>query len=224
MATVLISDDEPVDRRHLEALLQSWGYTVLATTDGLEALEVWRAERPDLAIIDWLMPGMDGLSLCRTVRASPELGNPYIIILTARTATEDVVVGLGAGADDFLKKPFEQAELRARLAVGERVLELQQLGLVVGRGPSRKGARLTKGDLSLRHGGAGERELRQRSRGAHLLPGRAAVDAAAHGKPVGATLVAAPLPASQAIELGDQREEAMRGRVDVGRQSGDLVA
>ena len=125
MGPVLIAEDEPVDRRHLEAVLESWGYTVLATTDGLEALEIWQVERPEIAVIDWLMPGMDGLTLCRTVRGRPELGNPYIIILTAKTTTDDVVVGLGAGADDFLKKPFDQAELRARLSVGERVLSLQ---------------------------------------------------------------------------------------------------
>jgi DNA-binding response OmpR family regulator len=125
MATVLIAEDEPVDRRHLEAALEGWGYSVLSTTDGVEALEVWEVERPDLAILDWLMPQMDGLTLCRTVRGRPELGNPYIIMLTARTTTEDVVVGLGAGADDFLKKPYEQAELRARLSVGERMIALQ---------------------------------------------------------------------------------------------------
>jgi DNA-binding response OmpR family regulator len=125
MATVLIAEDEPVDRRHLEASLEGWGYTVLSTLDGVEALEVWDAERPELAILDWLMPQMDGLTLCRTVRARPELGNPYIIMLTARSTTEDVVMGLGAGADDFLTKPFEQAELRARLSVGERMIALQ---------------------------------------------------------------------------------------------------
>jgi sigma-B regulation protein RsbU (phosphoserine phosphatase) len=125
MATVLIAEDEPVDRRHLEAALEGWGYSVLSTTDGVEALEIWEVERPDLAILDWLMPQMDGLTLCRTVRGRPELGNPYIIMLTARTTTEDVVVGLGAGADDFLKKPYEQAELRARLSVGERMIALQ---------------------------------------------------------------------------------------------------
>jgi phosphoserine phosphatase RsbU/P len=126
MATVLIAEDEPVDRRHLEAALEGWGYSVLSTMDGVEALEVWQVERPELAILDWLMPQMDGLTLCRTVRGRSDLGNPYIIMLTARTTTEDVVVGLGAGADDFLKKPFEQAELRARLSVGERMLALQR--------------------------------------------------------------------------------------------------
>lgn len=125
MRTVLIAEDEPVDRLHLEAALESWGYSVLSTRDGPEALEIWEVERPELAILDWLMPGMDGLALCRTVRGRPELGHPYIMILTAKHTTEDVVIGLGAGADDFLRKPFEQAELRARLAVGERVLALQ---------------------------------------------------------------------------------------------------
>lgn len=125
MSTVLIVEDEPVDRRHLEAALEMWGYSVITTADGLEALEIWQVERPQLAIVDWLLPGMDGLNLCRTVRGRPELGNPYIIMLTARTSTEDVVMGLGAGADDFLKKPYDQAELRARIAVGERILELQ---------------------------------------------------------------------------------------------------
>lgn len=125
MSSVLIVEDEPVDRRHLEAALQTWGYKVITTKDGLEALEVWQIEKPSVALVDWLLPGMDGLTLCRTIRSKPELGNPYIIILTARSATDDVVEGLGAGADDFLKKPYDQAELRARISVGERVLELQ---------------------------------------------------------------------------------------------------
>jgi DNA-binding response OmpR family regulator len=125
LSTILIVEDEPVDRRHLQAALEMWGHHVISTTDGLEALDVWEVERPQLAIVDWLLPGMDGLTLTRTVRGRAELGDPYIIILTARNTTEDVVVGLGAGADDFLSKPFEQAELRARIEVGERVLELQ---------------------------------------------------------------------------------------------------
>jgi sigma-B regulation protein RsbU (phosphoserine phosphatase) len=125
MRTVLIAEDEPVDRRHLEAALESWGYSVLSTTDGVGALEAWELERPELAIVDWIMPGMDGLTLCRAVRGRPHLGHPYIIMLTARTTTDDVVEGLGAGADDFLKKPFELPELQARISVGERMLDLQ---------------------------------------------------------------------------------------------------
>ena len=125
MRTVLIAEDEPVDRRQIEAALSTWGYSVLSTRDGLEALELWQVERPELAILDWLMPSLDGLELCRTVRGKPELGHPYIIMLTARSTTEDVVTGLGAGADDFLKKPWDMAELQARISVGERMLDLQ---------------------------------------------------------------------------------------------------
>lgn len=125
MKTILIAADEPVSRHQLEVLLGAWGYTVLSTTDGIGALETWQMERPSLAVVDWVMPGMEGPALCRTVRSFPELGHPYIILLTAKCTTDDVVVGLDAGADDFLVKPFNPAELRARLAVGERVLDMQ---------------------------------------------------------------------------------------------------
>ena len=125
MKTILVADDEPVSRHQLEVLLTSWGYNVLTALDGVEALETWLADRPPLAVVDWLMPGMEGPDLIRTVRNLPELGSPYVILLTAKCTTDDVIVGLDAGADDFLVKPFNPGELRARLAVGERMLDLQ---------------------------------------------------------------------------------------------------
>jgi phosphoserine phosphatase RsbU/P len=123
---ILIADDEAVCRRLLESALAEGGFEVTIATDGLEA---WRAFQgpnpPALAIVDWMMPGMDGIELCRRIRQTPSTQTAYLIILTARSDKGDVVSGLNAGADDYITKPFSRAELRARLQVGVRIVELQ---------------------------------------------------------------------------------------------------
>jgi len=123
---ILVADDEPVTRTTLVAMLKKWDYEVVAAKDGDAAwAELQRPDAPALAIVDWNMPGLNGDEICRRARA--ELGTRplHIILLTAKSALEDKVSGLSAGADDFLTKPFNSAELRARLRVGERVVNLQ---------------------------------------------------------------------------------------------------
>jgi two-component system cell cycle response regulator len=123
---ILIAEDELVNRMILVRTLEGWGYEVEQVVDGDTALErLTQDEAPTLAIIDWMMPGMDGPDVCKAVRESgPELYR-YLILLTARTETEDLVHGLSSGADDFLSKPFVREELRARLRTGQRILALQ---------------------------------------------------------------------------------------------------
>lgn len=123
---VLVADDDPVSLRILRGALQKWGYEVTAAKDGAEAWKVLSGPRaPQLVVLDWMMPGLDGLTICRRVRAIPQGRLMYLILLTARTERLDVVLGLEAGANDYVTKPFHHSELRARLAVGARVLELQ---------------------------------------------------------------------------------------------------
>jgi sigma-B regulation protein RsbU (phosphoserine phosphatase) len=123
---ILIAEDDAVSRRRLEATLQKWGYEVLAVEDGLAAWEVLQSEMPPpLAILDWMMPGMDGIEVCRKVRERSPSRPLYIIVLTARGSREDVVAGLQAGGDDYVTKPFDREELHARVRVGLRVLQLQ---------------------------------------------------------------------------------------------------
>ena len=123
---VLVAEDDAVSRLRLERLLPKWGYEVTVTCDGAEA---WRAlqapDAPALALLDWMMPGMDGLQICRELRRKEHGSSTYVILVTARTQTEDIVEGLDAGADDYLTKPFEAAELKARLRAGRRILDLQ---------------------------------------------------------------------------------------------------
>jgi CheY-like chemotaxis protein len=123
---VLIAEDDPVARRILEVTLAKCDYDVEVTTTGWEA---WKALRkgagPELVVLDWMMPGMDGVEICRRVRGSARAKSTYIILLTARTDRHDLITGLDAGADDYVVKPFDADELRARLRVGARVLDLQ---------------------------------------------------------------------------------------------------
>lgn len=109
----------------LDRTLRGWGYETVVTHDGTSAWEaVQGAQPPALAIVDWMMPGMDGIEFCRHVRATA-LPNPvYVILLTARSSRQDLVAGLEAGADDYLTKPFDPDELRARIHVGQRTLGL----------------------------------------------------------------------------------------------------
>jgi two-component system, cell cycle response regulator len=122
---ILIADDELMSRRMLEATLTRLGHEVMAVADGSAALEaLLEPSGPRLAILDWMMPGKDGLEVCRALRKESQ-AYVYAILLTARASAEDVITGLDAGADDFLTKPFNAGELRARLRSGIRVLELE---------------------------------------------------------------------------------------------------
>ena len=130
---ILIAEDDPVSRRMLQAFLEKWGYQVEVATDGAHALQILESEgSPTLAILDWMMPGMDGPQVCESIRSQPTRPYAYILLLTARTQKDDVLRGLESGADDYLTKPFHAAELRARLQVGQRILELQT-GLIAAR-------------------------------------------------------------------------------------------
>jgi diguanylate cyclase (GGDEF)-like protein len=124
---VLIAEDDPTSRLLLTKVLEKWGYEVTVTTDGAEAWELLRSDdSPRLAILDWMMPGMDGVEVCRKVRALDTRQPPYIILLTALGEKDHVVTGLEAGADDFVGKPYDPAELRARVEVGRRLVELNE--------------------------------------------------------------------------------------------------
>jgi CheY-like chemotaxis protein len=124
---ILIAEDDPISRRTLEATLQKWGHCVRVTCDGTSAWEaLCTADAPPLAILDWMMPGVDGLELCRRIRQTPHRRGTYVVLLTARGDKKDIVAGLDSGADDYLTKPFDRDELRARVSVGLRILGLQQ--------------------------------------------------------------------------------------------------
>ena len=123
---VLIAEDDPTSLRLLEGMLKKWGYQVVSTTNGDQAWEAFQDDdAPRLAILDWMMPCMDGVELVRRIRQREERDPVYLILLTALGQTSAVVTGLDAGADDYVTKPFNPSELRARIRVGERVLELQ---------------------------------------------------------------------------------------------------
>jgi signal transduction histidine kinase len=124
---ILIAEDDRASCRLLEATLRKWGHATIAVADGTAAWQVLQQpDPPALAIIDWMMPGLSGVEICRQLRAAPRASPTYLILLTARRATHDVVEGLFAGADDYITKPFEPEELRARIHVGLRMVELQR--------------------------------------------------------------------------------------------------
>lgn len=123
---ILIAEDDPVSRRLLEAKLVKWGYEVVVARDGDEAWQALQAEQaPQLAILDWMMPGRDGVAVCRDVRELKAESYTYLILLTAQAQEGAIVTGMEAGADDFIAKPFKSSELKVRLRAGQRIIELQ---------------------------------------------------------------------------------------------------
>ncbi len=124
---ILIAEDDRVTGEILARTLRRWHYDTTVVADGEQAWERLRdATEPTLAILDWMMPKMDGPDVCRRVRSDLTLANMYLLLVTARESRADVVAGLDAGADDYIIKPFDPEELRARVGVGIRVLALQQ--------------------------------------------------------------------------------------------------
>jgi two-component system, cell cycle response regulator len=123
---VLVAEDEPVSRLRLQAFLSKWGYNVLVASDGAEAMRLFERERPQLVVLDRMMPHMDGLDVCRTIRQHGAEPYVYVILLTAQDDPQEIVEGFQAGADDYITKPFEVQELEARVRTGARIAELQE--------------------------------------------------------------------------------------------------
>lgn len=123
---ILVAEDDPVSALILKRNLLKWGHEVVAVVDGLEALKILQeADAPRLVVLDWMMPGIEGTEVCRRLRLENFDIAPYIILLTARQGVAEVVKGIAAGADDYLTKPYHRDELRVRLQVGVRIVELQ---------------------------------------------------------------------------------------------------
>ena len=218
---VLIADDDVTSRVVLGGVLKKFGHEVVATEDGNQAWEaLQRPDAPRLAILDWMMPGLGGLEVCRLVRSLPTDQPPYIIILTSKGEKQNIVDGLEAGADDYLAKPFDAGELRARVDVGARLVELQ--------------ARLSEARLALAHEAMHDpltgalnrrafaevltRELSDEHRHAHgLAVGICDIDKFklindTHGHPVGDEVL---------CELVRLMEGNLRGHDVLGRHGGD---
>ncbi len=139
---MVVADDDPVTRRLLEGVLVRLGFEVVLATDGTEALAILTGDDPPpVAILDWMMPGMTGIDVCRTLRERAPSGPTYVLIVTSRERTEDLVAALDAGADDYVTKPFQVEELKARVGVGLRVATLQR----------RLADRVTELELALAH-------------------------------------------------------------------------
>ena len=123
---ILIAEDDKTSRTMLTHTLGKFGYDVISACDGKEALEkLQEADAPKLAILDWMMPEMDGVEVCRRLRLTNSATSIYIILLTTRDGKTDIIKGLEAGADDYIIKPYDSDELRARINVGRRIIALQ---------------------------------------------------------------------------------------------------
>jgi CheY-like chemotaxis protein len=124
---LLVADDDPISRELLRCTLTQWGYDLAVCVDGDQAWqELSGPDAPTVAILDWMMPGMDGLELCRRLRNTPTWPSIYLILLTANNRPDQIAAGLEAGADDYIVKPFHHEELRARIRAGIRIVELHQ--------------------------------------------------------------------------------------------------
>jgi two-component system cell cycle response regulator len=123
---VLAAEDNPVFQSMLRTMLTKWGYRAVMARDGNEAWNILESdEAPRLAVLDWMMPGLDGVEICRRIRALQREPYIYIVLLTGRSESQDLIEGMDAGADDYLTKPFNAHELRVRIRAGRRILDLQ---------------------------------------------------------------------------------------------------
>lgn len=123
---MLIADDSAVSRKLVEYALSEKQYFLIFAKNGREALQSVAEHNPELVIVDWIMPDLTGPEICQHIRSRPETSNAYIIVLTGKSEKQSVVAGLGAGADDYLTKPFDQDELAARVGVGLRLVQLHR--------------------------------------------------------------------------------------------------
>lgn len=123
---ILVAEDEPVSRLVLQSILAAGGHHVTVTENGTEALDAWRLTEAQLVVSDWMMPHMDGLELCRQIRDARHDRYTYFVLLTARSGKESYLAAMDAGIDDFITKPVDGDELKARLRVAERILGLRQ--------------------------------------------------------------------------------------------------
>jgi C4-dicarboxylate-specific signal transduction histidine kinase len=124
---ILIAEDDSASRLTLKAILQKWGHEILVAEDGNQAWEILQTDNPKLAILDWMMPGVEGIELCRRIRNRADRDYIYVILLTAKVEKEDIIGGLDAGADDYIAKPFDIEVLRSRVAVGARMIQYEAL-------------------------------------------------------------------------------------------------
>ena len=128
---LLIVDDEVASRKKLEILIKGLGYEPLTATNGKEGWELWKNERPKIVITDWIMPEMDGLELCRKIRQAEGSQYTYLIIVTSKANTQDLIEGMNAGADDFISKPYVREELAVRIRSGNRIIEFQSRDVAI---------------------------------------------------------------------------------------------
>jgi two-component system cell cycle response regulator len=124
---ILIADDDPISVLYLQDMLGEWGYDVAVAADGATACDILRQpDGPVLAVLDWMMPRMDGIDVCRAIRDTVKDRYVYMIMLTSRTETEFIVAAMNAGADDYIGKPFNSEEMQVRVRAGRRIAELEQ--------------------------------------------------------------------------------------------------
>src|SRR3954467_3791078 len=127
---ILVAEDEPVSRRITQATLSRIGFDVVTASDGEAAWRILETESgsnaPLRVVLGWMMPGIDGVEICRRMRATPRLETVYVILVTARSEKEDLAMGLAAGANDYIAKPFDPIELESRVRVGKRMVGLQE--------------------------------------------------------------------------------------------------
>ncbi len=124
--TILIADDDAITRKIIKETIEDWGHDVIVASDGQEALDAYKADPEiNVAILDWMMPNMTGLEACEEIRKIDRKPSAFILVLTSRTSKKDLADALHRGADDYVTKPFDLAELQARIDVGSRLIDLQ---------------------------------------------------------------------------------------------------